>query len=463
MRYISTRGRAAPVDFQTALLTGLAPDGGLYLPDRWPRLDATDLAALDDAPYPAYVAATLAGFTDGFADHDELLDIAHAAYGGFSHPDVAPLRDLGEGMYLLELFWGPTLAFKDMAMQMLARMVDRALAVARSRATVLGATSGDTGSAAIEAFRDRENLDVVILYPHGRVSEVQRRQMTTVASPNVHALAVDGTFDDCQDIVKGLFADTGLRARHGLSTANSINWGRVVSQIPYYIWASSRLRPPHRPVTFAVPSGNFGNVFSGYAARLMGLPITRLAVGSNQNHVLTTFFEEGRLSLGPVVPTVAPSMDIQIPSNLERLLYYLLDGDGPALTDAMTALRSNGSLEVGPDQRAAAATVFSSSWIDDDGIRQMMRRVLAETGYLVDPHTAVGLHAASQVSDRPVVALATAHPAKFPATVQAATGDDPSLPPHLADLHDLPEHINRVPAELEAVRAYLEAELKGAG
>ena len=457
IRYASTRGGADPVDFRAALLSGLAPDGGLYVPETWPSLRGEVLESLVDAPYPDVAAAVMAPFTAGFLDRSELAALASDAYRNFAHPDVAPVVDLGEGVHLLELFWGPTLAFKDMAMQMLSRMVDRALGELGARATILGATSGDTGSAAMEAFRDRDNIDVVILYPSGRVSEVQRRQMTTIDSANVHAVAVDGTFDDCQDIVKGLFAESDVRQRFNLSTANSINWGRIVAQVPYYVWSALRLGMPPDGVSFAVPSGNFGNVFSGYVAARMGLDVAGLAVGSNTNNVLDTFFGQGRLELGHVTHTVAPSMDIQIPSNLERLLFDLYGRDGSALADAMARLRIEGRLEVGLDRTGSTAIPFESSWLDDDAIRRVMAAEHQTTGRLIDPHTAVGLNAAKTSKARPIVALATAHPAKFPKTVTAATGVYPELPPHLADLHDRPERLMESDATVEAVRKVLEA------
>ncbi len=462
MIYISTRDSAPRVNFQSALLAGLAPDGGLYVPEAWPRMVPAQLRELAGARYPDVAAATMAPFTTGFLAQDELAQMAEDAYAAFGHADVAPLRPLTEGVSLLELFWGPTLAFKDMAMQMLARMLDRALDESGRRATIIGATSGDTGSAAIEAFRDRANLDVVILYPDGRVSEVQRRQMTTVDASNVHPIAVDGTFDDCQDMVKALFADQAVRDRFGLSTANSINWGRIVAQIPYYVWAATRPPMVGQPVVFSVPSGNFGNVFSGYAAWRMGLPVRRLLVGSNANHVLATFFERGRLRLGPVVPTLAPSMDIQIPSNLERLLFDLLERDGQAVAAAIGQLRQSGSWQIDQTALVSAQELFDSRWLGDEEIRRVMYRVFVDFGLLIDPHTAVGVDAAMAYGERPVVAVATAHPAKFPDAVTEATGTHPPLPEHLGDLFTRPERMARVPANVDAVRDYLERSVRPA-
>ena len=308
LELISTRGQAPPVDMTTAILSGLAPDGGLYVPDSWPRPDLADLEAR--AGFPSLAAGVLHLFVPELIAWDDLRTLVHDAFARFAHPDVAPLTELGEDLYLMELFWGPTLAFKDFALQVLGRLFDRALARTGGNAMILGATSGDTGSAAMEAFRDRDLVDVVILFPEGRTTEVQRRQMTTVDAPNVHAVAVDGTFDDCQDLVKAVFGNRSLRDDLSLSTANSINFGRLMTQIAYYFWAALSIG---RRVSFAVPSGNFGNVYSGYAAARMGLPVERLIVGSNSNHVLHGFFRRSRLELGEVVPTLSPSMDIQIP------------------------------------------------------------------------------------------------------------------------------------------------------
>lgn len=444
MHYHSTRGAAPPVDFEEAILTGLAPDGGLYLPDAWPVVDDATLAGWADLSYPDVVAEVLGLFSGDLLDPDDCRALCADAYAGFGHPDVAPLVPLA-GLRLMELFWGPTLAFKDHALQVLSRLMDAALERRGGRVTVIGATSGDTGSAAIEAFRDRHHIDLVFLYPAGRVSEVQRRQMTTVDAPNVAAVAVRGTFDDCQDLVKGLFADPGARHEFGLTTANSINVGRLIPQIAYYVWGLLRAGAG---VSFAVPSGNFGNVYSGHAARRMTGAIDTLVVGANRNHVLVDFIDRGELTLGEVHPTVAPSMDIQIPSNLERLLAELTE-DGAALAAAMQALRTDGRLQVPGEPHG-----FRGSWYDDAAVRDTIRRVHDETGTILDPHTAIGVAAARQAAlPGPVVALATAHPAKFPDVVEEAIGVRPTLPDHLADLLERPERTVTIDADLAQFRA----------
>ena len=439
VRLVSTRGGPA-VDMPAAVLAGLAPDGGLYVPEEWPRLDPAGLEA--GSGFTAVATAVLDLFTSDLLPAPRLERLVGEAFARFDHPEVAPLVELGQDLYLMELFWGPTLAFKDFALQVLGRLVDVALGERGGNAMILGATSGDTGSAAMEAFRDRERVDVVILFPEGRTTEVQRRQMTTIDAPNVHAVAVQGTFDDCQDLVKAVFADPRARDDLSLSTANSINFGRLITQVAYYYWAVARLGGP---VSFAVPSGNFGNVYSGYAATRMGLPVRRLIVGSNANNVLDGFFREGRLDLGTVIPTLSPSMDIQVPSNLERLLFDLFGRDGERLVSAMTRLREEGSLAVtgGPDD------LFSSRWYDDEDTMATMREVYRSSGRIVDPHSAVGIAAARDAApDGPVVCLATAHPAKFADAVERALGRPSPVPVVLEGIHDRPERVTRIPRDL---------------
>ena len=450
VRLVSTRGGAPPVGPAAAMLAGLAPDGGLYVPEGWPR---PSLSGLDPrSGFPAAAAAVLAPFTSGLADAEELADMAAAAFGSFAHPETAPIEELGGGLYLMELFWGPTWAFKDFALQMMARLFDAVLERGGGRAMILGATSGDTGSAAMEAFRDRGRVDAVILFPEGRTTAVQRRQMTTIEAPNVHAAAVDGTFDDCQDLVKAAFADPELRADLSLSTANSINFGRLITQIAYYFWAGFRLGGR---VSFAVPSGNFGNVYSGYAAAQMGLPVHKLVVGSNANRVLDGFFRAGRIELGEVIPTISPSMDIQIPSNLERLLFDLYGRDGRRLAEAMGRLRRDGCLEApgGPE-----LDLFASRWCDDRATRRIMAEVYRRSGRVIDPHTAVGVGAAQEAGvEGPVVCLSTAHPAKFPEAVEAALGRPPPAPAALEGLEKRPERVVRLPNDLGALVRFLRA------
>jgi len=430
-----------------AVLAGLAPDGGLYVPEEWPRLDPAGLDA--GSGFTAVATAVLDLFTSDLLPAPRLERLVGEAFARFDHPEVAPLVELGQDLYLMELFWGPTLAFKDFALQVLGRLVDVALGERGGNAMILGATSGDTGSAAMEAFRDRERVDVVILFPEGRTTEVQRRQMTTIDAPNVHAVAVQGTFDDCQDLVKAVFADPRARDDLSLSTANSINFGRLITQVAYYYWAVARLGGP---VSFAVPSGNFGNVYSGYAATRMGLPVRRLIVGSNANNVLDRFFREGRLDLGTVIPTLSPSMDIQIPSNLERLLFDLFGKDGERLVAAMTRLREEGSLTV----TGATDDLFVSRWYDDEETVAMMREVYRSSGRIVDPHSAVGIAAARDTApDGPVVCLATAHPAKFADAVERALGRPSPVPEALEGIHDRPERVTRIPRDLGAIHRLL--------
>ena len=448
IRLVSTRGAAAPVDVTTAMLTGLAPDGGLYVPESWPRIHPADIEAC--SRFPEVVSGVLDLFMPDLVTSSRLRAMAEDAFSHFDHGEVAPIVELGEDLFLMELFWGPTLAFKDFALQMLGRLFDVALEGSGGNAMILGATSGDTGSAAMEAFRDRDWVDVVILFPDGRTTEVQRRQMTTIQSPNVHAVAVEGTFDDCQDLVKAVFADPALREDLSFSTANSINFGRLVTQIAYYFWASVRLG---RRVSFAVPSGNFGNVYSGYAATRMGLPVGKLIVGSNANHVLDGFFRRGRLELGEVVSTISPSMDIQVPSNLERLMFDMYGGDGGRLGEAMIRLRSERSVGVpdGPD-----SGVFVSRWYDDRETRRVMAHVHRSTGRIIDPHTAVGVAAARDAGvEGPIVCLATAHPAKFPRAVESAIGRPPPVPRSLADIGRRPERVRRMRNDLGELRRLL--------
>jgi threonine synthase len=380
---------------------------------------------------------------------------------------------IGPDDWLLELFHGPTLAFKDVALQLVGRLFDHVLGQRGEHVTIIGATSGDTGSAAIEAFRDRATADIFILHPQGRVSEVQRRQMTTVLAPNVFNIAIEGTFDDCQDLVKAMFNDHRFRDELNLSAVNSINWARVMAQTVYYVAAAVALGAPDRAVSFAVPTGNFGNVYAGYAARAMGLPIERLIVGSNHNDILTRFFASGRMAIDAVQPSLSPSMDIQVSSNVERLLFDLYDRDGPALAQAMASFRRNGQLAVGEERWKAARAVFDGYRFDDDETLQAIAGLHRQTGELVDPHSAIGVaaahsaeHAGERTAERgvvPVVALATAHPAKFPDAVERATGHRPALPSHLADLLQRSERVEALPNDLRTVEGYVRSRhLKGA-
>jgi len=459
MRYVSTRGEAAPRDFEGVLLAGLAEDGGLFLPETWPVLTTTEWRALRGLPYPELATRILALFTGGQPDEATLRPLLEEAYAGFGHAAVCPLVQLDPRVFALELFHGPTLAFKDMAMQALGRLFDATLARRGERVTIVGATSGDTGSAAIEACRDRAAVDVVILHPEGRTSEVQRRQMTTVLSPNIANLAIEGSFDDCQDLVKAMFADAPFRQEMHLAAVNSINWARVALQIPYYVAASLALGAPDREVAFSVPTGNFGNVLAAWAARRMGLPIAQLIVGSNRNDILTRFLSNNDMTVRAVEPSLSPSMDIQVSSNFERLLFELLGRDARATTDTMLRFRTEGRMPVTNEAWREATQIFRGFALDDEGILAEIARLHRTSGYLADPHTAVGTAAALAVppSDRaiPVVVAATAHPAKFPDAVRQATGITPPLPARLADLYERPERLSRLPARLEAIETFV--------
>ncbi|WP_428392447.1 threonine synthase [Lichenicoccus sp.] len=465
MRYISTRGAAPDRDFAGVLLAGLAEDGGLFVPQRWPHFSAEEWRALRGLPYPALAARILAPFTERSIDAATLQRLCFDAYGSFTHPAVAPLVQLDQDLFVQELFHGPTLAFKDIAMQLLGRLFDHVLAKQDGHLTIVGATSGDTGSAAIEACRDRARLDVVILHPRGRTSEVQRRQMTTVLAANITNLAVEGSFDDCQDLVKAMFADAPFRDALRLSAVNSINWARIAAQIPYYAAAALSLGAPDRAVSFAVPTGNFGNVLAAWAARRMGLPVARLCIGANRNDILPRFLSGNDMSLRDVVPSLSPSMDIGVSSNFERLLFELLGRDAQVCARIMTGFRESRRMAVPDAAWLEAAKLFHGTSLDDDATRAEIRRLHDKTGYLADPHTAIGIAAgrAGAIPGVPTVAMATAHPAKFPDAMLAATGRRPDLPPHLADLYTREERYRLVPNDLAAVEdAVRAATLKNA-
>ncbi len=463
MRYISTRGAAPALSFEEVLLAGMARDGGLYVPESWPRLEPEALRRLRGLPYAEVAVQVMTPFLGGALAPEEFRALVEATCAEFGHAAVAPLVQLDARTWLMELFHGPTLAFKDHALQLLGRLFDHVLARRGTRVMVVGATSGDTGSAAIEACRDRAAIDIVILYPHGRISEVQRRQMTTVPSANVHAVAIDGSFDDCQDLVKAMFADAPFRDALGLSAVNSINWARIMAQIVYYVAAAVALGAPDREIAFSVPTGNFGNVYAAYAARAMGLPIARLVIGSNANDILDRFFRTGEMSMRPVVPTLSPAMDIQVSSNFERLLFDLEGRDGAAVAARMRAFRAERRFAVSPGQWRQACALFGSHRLDDDGIRAVIAETWRRTGEVIDPHSAVGLAAARAAAGDPaaldpavpIVTLACAHPAKFPEAVAAATGVQPELPPRLADLMARPERVTRLPNDLGTVQAFV--------
>jgi len=458
IRYISTRGQAPVLAFDDVLLAGLARDGGLYVPDRWPVLSPANLHAMRELSYPALAARVMAPFVRGSISESDIAAMTARAYRDFASPEVAPLVPLGENEFLLELFHGPTLAFKDFALQLVGPLFDHVLKKRGERITILGATSGDTGSAAIAALANRDSLDVFILHPKGRVSAVQRRQMTTVDAPNVYNIAVEGHFDDCQDLVKAAFNDLALRDSLKLSAVNSINWARVAAQIVYYVWAALKLGVPERKISFAVPTGNFGNVYAGYGAKEMGLPVDQLIIGSNRNDILTRFFDARSMEIRGVEPSHSPSMDIQVSSNFERLLFDLLGRDGKAVAETMSEFRRSGRLPIAEAAWQRAREIFAAARVGDDETLEWIRRIRDETGQIVDPHTAVGI-AAGRMKRKdksvPLVALATAHPAKFPEAVKRAVGIEPALPPALADLHRRKEFCETLPNSAPALFDYL--------
>jgi threonine synthase len=452
------------------LLAGLAPDGGLYVPVEWPALPP--LEELRGLPFHRVAVEVTWPFVSGDLARADYERIVAEAYATFDVPEVCPVVPVGElasgaPVHLLELFHGPTLAFKDVALQLVGRLFDHVLAERDERICVLGATSGDTGSAAMDACAGLDRVDTFILFPDGRTSEVQRRQMTTLDAPNVHAVAVPGTFDDCQDLVKAAFADESFRGEVHLSAVNSINWARVMAQVTYYVTAHLAVRDDGGPVSYVVPTGNFGNVLAGWVAARGGLPVDRLVVASNRNDVLTRFFTTGTMSLAEVVPTTSPSMDIQVSSNLERLLFEVLDRDGPAVADLLGHFRGEGAVSVSGAVLDALRSEFDCGRLDDESAARVIRDVHHRTGLLLDPHTAVGLGVAEELADGgplsdpdvPVVCLATAHPAKFPDAVEAATGVRPSLPDRLADLFERPERVEHAPAELAPVQALVRSHL----
>jgi threonine synthase len=461
VQYVSTRGAASALPFADVLLAGLASDGGLYVPAEVPSLPAR-WAEAPDRGYTATATEVMWPFVEASIARDAWASLVADAYAGFGHPDVVPVRKLAPNLYLAELFWGPTLAFKDVALQLVGRLFDAELQRRNERVTVVGATSGDTGSAAIQALRDRDAVDCVILHPHGRVSEVQRRQMTTVDAPNIWNLAVEGTFDDCQDLVKAMFADEPFRNRLRLSAVNSINWARVMAQVVYYVTSAASVGAGNagagrgQPVTFVVPTGNFGNVYAGHIARRMGLPIGRLVVASNRNDILTRLFTTGTMAMETVVPTHSPSMDIQVSSNLERLLWEAVGRDGKLVTTLLKRFRDERALSLEPAVFKLLGDGFAAHRTDDQATLDVIRRVYEQHGVLVDPHTAVGLAGVfDQPCTEPTVVLATAHPAKFPDAVERATGVRPALPDRLADLLERPERVTVVPNDLARVEAFV--------
>jgi threonine synthase len=458
VRYVSTRGEAPPLDFVEVMLAGLARDGGLYVPESWPRLDPRTIEGFAGRPYAEVAVEVIRPFVaGGIADHD-LARMAREAYGAFRHPAVVPLTQYGVNEFVLELFHGPTLAFKDLAMQLLGRLMDHTLSARDERTTIVVATSGDTGGAAVEAFRSSARTDIYVLFPQGRISEVQRRMMTTVEDANVHALAVDGTFDDCQAIVKGLFNHHSFRDQVGLSGVNSINFARIVAQAVYYFTAAVALGAPGRKVAFTVPTGNFGDVYAGYVARCMGLPIDRLVIATNVNDILARTLATGNYEPRDVMPTTSPSMDIQVASNFERIMFDAYGRDNKPVRALMASLAQSHRFTLSGEALAAIRALFSADRADEEETAATIRTVLRETGRFIDPHTAVGVAVAEKEArdpSIPMVVLATAHAAKFPDAVAAACGERPSLPAWLGDLGRRRERVTMLPVDQVAVERHI--------
>lgn len=465
LRYVSTRGEAPPLGFIDVTLAGLACDGGLYMPESWPRLAPQAIAAFAGRPYAEVAVEVMRPYVGGDLSEAELSRLAREAYGAFRHPAVAPLVEIGANNFLLELFHGPTLAFKDLAMQFLARLMDHALEQRGERMTIAVATSGDTGGAAVEAFRGRARIDLIVLFPKGRISAVQRRMITTSGDSNIHVLAIEGTFDDCQAIVKGLFNHQAFREGVRLSGVNSINWARIAAQIVYYFTAAVALGAPQRKVAFTVPTGNFGDIFAGYAAARMGLPIDRLVVATNVNDILVRALASGSYEPRDVVATTSPSMDIQVSSNFERLLYDAYDRDAAAIRALMGSLAQSRRFVVAPQALRKIRGAFTADRADEGEVAATIRTIRRETGIFVDPHTAVGIAVAEkEIRDPsiPMIILSTAHPAKFPEAVEAACGARPALPDWLSDLGDRAEQAISLPADQAQVERFILAASRAA-
>jgi threonine synthase len=462
MKYISTRGKCPAQNFEEVLLTGLAPDGGLFIPAQVPQVSREQLRAWKDLSYPELAFEIIRLYVADCMPEEDLRSIINDSYAVFTHPDVAPLKQLGDNEYILELFHGPTLAFKDFALQLLGRLLDYFLARRKKHVAILGATSGDTGSAALEGCRHCEWVDMYILYPHNRVSEVQRRQMTTVPGDNVNSIAIEGNFDDCQNIVKKAFADQSfLPAGYQLVAVNSINFSRIMAQIVYYFHAALKINGAESPVSFAVPTGNFGDIYAGYLAKQMGLPVDRLIIATNKNDILHRFISSNRYNLGALEPSLSPSMDIMVSSNFERFLYDLFNGGTDRVTAFVTGL-SQDAQQVSDEEWEFAKAIFDSCRVDDDSTCATISDVYATSNYLLDPHSATGVKAARVCcvgNPNPVVCLATAHPAKFADAITRAGLATPALPAHLADLMEREERFTVLPAELEAVTGFIQKTL----
>lgn len=457
--YRSTRGNSPSLDFEGVVLAGLASDGGLYVPDRLPQFSSHQIASMNGISYPELAFRIMQPFVGEAMSEDELLSLLNESYREFRHRAIAPLKQIGNQEWILELFHGPTLAFKDFALQFLGRLISHILKKRNEKVVILGATSGDTGSAAIAGCRGRDNMEIVILYPQGRVSNVQRRQMTTVEDSNVHCIAIDGTFDDCQRLVKQLFVDTAFREKHKLVAVNSINWARILAQVVYYFYAAIQLGAPARALSFSVPTGNFGDIYAGYLARQMGLPIETLLVASNRNDILTRTMETGEYKMEGVFQTLSPSMDIEISSNFERLLYDIYGGDAEATRGHMASLAQQGSFKLTDAAHRELKTIFSAVSVDDSETTQTIRDIYAATGELLDPHTAVGVAASRKARShmsKPYITLSTAHPAKFPDAVKEATGMEPALPKHMSGMFEKEERFTPLKNDQDALKSLIE-------
>lgn len=458
MMYVSTRGAAPELDFEGVVRRGLAADGGLYVPSTWPRFSDDDLKAFGFLSYTELAVRIIKAFTGSSLSAGEVAALAQDTYSRFAHPDVTPLIKVDDQLHLLELFHGPTLAFKDVALQFLGRLFGHFVYKHGGSLTVVGATSGDTGSAAIEGCRGIPGVRVFILYPHERPSDVQRRQMTCVDAPNVHALAIKGSFDDCQALVKQVFNDETMRQKHTLTAVNSINWARILAQVVYYFYAGLKAGARHTPVNFVVPTGNFGNIFAGYVAKMCGLPIAKLAIATNQNDSLAQFLNSGVMGGGVVKPSLSPSMDIQIASNAERYLFELMGRDGAKVRGAMQDLKTDGKMHISAEAFYRMKEEFMGDSVTDAETQGTMKSFFAQHGILLDPHTAVGVHVAQKLRTQlkgPIISLACAHPAKFPETVKAATGQDAPLPPHLSDLYARKERFTVLENSYDALTSFI--------
>ncbi len=457
MKFISTRGKAPIVGFCDCVLSGLASDGGLYLPQFWPQISETEIASFANKQFTQIAFAIISRFCEGEINNEILANIINKSYENFTHPSVTPIVEIAPSHFVLELFHGPTLAFKDVAMQFLARLMNHILSEQNKRATIIGATSGDTGSAAIEAFKEQDNIDIFILHPKDRTSEIQRRQMTTVLNKNVFNIAIKGNFDDCQKIVKDLFTDENFRTDFSLSGVNSINWGRILAQITYYFKAGADLGAPFREIDFCVPTGNFGDIFAGYAAKKMGLPIRHLIIATNENDILARAINNGRYEIAKVIPTSSPSMDIQISSNFERLLFLSLEKDAEQLCSLMNSLKQSGKFTLPQNALRRIRKDFLAKSATQEEVNKTIARIYDNSNYLIDPHTAVAINIAEKLKDDKcqIISLATAHPAKFPDAVKNASGKTPKLPAFLADILYKEEKMQILPNDANLVKNFI--------